>query len=110
MPMNSYKSNYFNEESLAGSEIEMEIDENMIEIDEFAEFKNFNKSSSVQKKVNSIRKRSYSKEDVKISQNVIINNSCKPAGHVISDKGKSEGKSNDDEENSAAPDGLRYLK
>lgn len=52
------------------SDVEMELNEKMIEIDEFAKIKSLSKAKHKENKV-SIRKRSYSKEEVKVNINKI---------------------------------------
>ena len=71
-------------------EFEMEIDDNMIELDEFAVFNKLAQSKLSQSRTKAIRKRSYSKEDVKIGQNVIISTGATSSEFVISEQSDTE--------------------
>ena len=70
------------------SDLDIEVDSNMVDIDEFAQFKGLTKIKESKPTVEdtSVRKRSYSKEDVKISKNVIMNTEVILSEYSISDQ------------------------
>ena len=70
------------------SDSDIDVDDNMVDIDEFAQFKGLSKISKNKPVVDdtSVRKRSYSKEDVKISKNVIMNTGVMSPEYSISDQ------------------------